>query len=268
MWCCTLQVVKFTCPTYSDGVVGGSKTKTKKAQAMPGFRKTCMQPYQHINVNGNRGVLTFCVGRCGERFVVPGASCQTSVTVNDGAVISFVVVPKNSTETVAVVMTDGNKIVEAFLLKVTLNNGKAEVDLRVPYGGSPGAIGQMIAKETSCCLRVIKDGETLSESWSVEALKSKEETDSGKFSKLCGTLVGADTDQFINVELLNADGTSASPPVIVRALCVGPIEESLGMFSRLVSVCPGQGVAFERQTLSAHWYPGRDCRWVVDHPCN
>lgn len=228
-----------------------------------------MQPYQHIRVSGNRGVLTVCTTRPHEEFVVLCASCQTSVNNADGAVLSFVVVPKNAVETVAVAVIEGSKIVEAFLLKVTLSNGKAEVDLNVPYGGSPGAIGQMIVNETFCHLRVIKDGETVSEPWFVAGLKNKErQTDGRKFDELCKMLVEADTDKVIMVELLNADGSSNNPSAIVKVLCVGPIDEALGTFSRLVSICPGQGVAFERQTLSAHWYPGRDCRWVVDHPCN
>ena len=233
-----------------------------------------MQAYQHISVRGNRGVLTFCSSRPNEKLVVLGGSCTISANSADGPVVSFVAVPKKSTEVVAVAVEEvypKHKLVEAFILGITFENGKAGVDLQVPYGGMPKAVGQMIINDHCCQLRVIEGEKTrLSFPWSVSRLDPTvgtptEKVEGESFDELCKVLVEADKDEIVRVLLLNADRSIPDPKVAVNAIAVGSIYEFSGHFSRLISVCPGQGVAYERQVLTAYW--DEDC-WHVDHPAN
>lgn len=123
--------------------------------------------------------------------------------MEDGPVLNFSVVPKRTTDAIAIAVVDDSSkvsLIEALLLRVTFHNGKAEVDLNVPYGGTHKAFGQMVKVDKYCHLRVIQNGQIrLSVPWSTTE-KLAIQPDEESFSDLCTVLVEADMDEPTTLE--------------------------------------------------------------------
>ncbi|MDB5258933.1 MAG: hypothetical protein JWO73_141 [Candidatus Taylorbacteria bacterium] len=232
-----------------------------------------MQGYQHVTAAGNNGSLTLATGKPAEQFVLLGASCVTSVTVHDGLVSSLSVLPKRKNEVIALAVVassrDSTWIGEVLLLHVSLKDGKASVNLHVPYGGAKDMLAQLIKKGESCQLRIIEDEKTKNSiPWNLASLNPKAdapqiETVTGEsINDLCIALAKADNvEEIIDVQLLTAGFT---PDAVVKAFPVSQIMQCGFSFQRTISVCPGQGVAYQNQVLVAEW---KNSQWEVAHPC-
>lgn len=173
-------------------------TLKQKNWTMSSWKGRYMQPYQHISAKGNQGAVTLAASLPDQKLVVLGASCAVSVSTEDGPVLSFTVVPRRRNEVVAIaIVKDGGKVMEeSFLLHVTLDeNGKANVDLKMPFASAPEAVGQLLERKGGCLLQVrFKDAEEpmrLSVYWSPISIPEGVVAGVDTFRELCVVLAEA-----------------------------------------------------------------------------
>ena len=154
-----------------------------------------MQAYQHLTAKGNQGAVTIAASNHNEKIVVLGASCIVTADHDDGPVSSFTVVPARDYEAVMVVIVNlKNDLIESLLLPISLQEGKASVELNKPFACAPGALGQLINHDNSCTLRVLEGANNFKAVWCADDLKqpvaNKSESEK-TFDAMCVALAKA-----------------------------------------------------------------------------
>jgi len=185
---------------YPDGIC----RSTLKDRAMLG-RKTCMPRLKDLLcVTARSGIATINTRNIGHSMVVLGASCP----LLDGKFLEpttrFAIAPTAEHEVVAVVILDlispavkNHRIDSAYLIAITLEDGKAMVDLNRPFeSGIGGCWGRIPWNHEVAALEIFSGSGALVSSKIYPILANRERSSRlGKLggksaSDLCEVLVG------------------------------------------------------------------------------